>query len=93
MRQARADPQDGDAPLPRRAALPGPAAPDRAGPLLPPIFWIGYYDDVVVKGEDGEYLFEQRIATKWEGEILSKFPVGLMLMDELAGFNDPVDTY
>jgi len=56
------------------------------------LFWVGCYDDVVAK-VNGEWLFKQRICQKWEGEVLSNYATGSILMGEPPDFNAPVESY
>lgn len=59
----------------------------------PYLYWVGYYYDTVLK-VDGQWLFEERLANKWMGEVLSKFPrdsIAPLIMERPAGFFDPVD--
>lgn len=34
----------------------------------------GWYEDVVVKGADGRWLFESRVIRLWDGPVLKNFP-------------------
>jgi len=59
----------------------------------PYLYWVGYYRDIVVK-VDGEWLFEQRVASKWMGEVLDGFPrdsIAPLIMERPKGFWDPID--
>ena len=59
----------------------------------PYLYWIGYYRDIVVK-VDGQWLFEQRMASKWMGDVLKGFPadsIAPLIMERPPGFFDPLN--
>jgi hypothetical protein len=58
----------------------------------PSLWWVGHYDDIVVLHE-GRWLFEQRIANRWMGEVLAGFPSASItqhIIDRPPGFFDPL---
>jgi hypothetical protein len=38
------------------------------------IAWLGYYDDVLRVGGDGDWLFASRAIRPWSGDVLKNFP-------------------